>query len=1296
MKKKLKRVLAVCLCALMVLPTLIGNGMLVQADEGTPATPAEGVTEEVMGAVPSGVDVTTPGCAVLSFTNDLAQSVTIEAGAIAASGMEKVFDASIELVLNDTIIGEKIEAGTLENHNYTYTTKFTSTSTLSVNNSQKGDLRLPAPNNAVIGSYEATVIASNQVTLKFTIIGSEIANLTGVIAGCKVTMQLSQNAETATIPDLSGAATNDITFTYKEKQPEPAKPDYTLTKTGVQAGNQVTYTITARVAGGEPLDPPSLKGCYLYDQLPDNIIFQGGTVSFYDKDKKEVGTATSVTESTTGTGIFNIQIPDVPATPVTEAVLTVSAAISKSAYEAYMSSNTNLGIIVDNTAYLYDGDITAESPLTPVQVLKNANCRTSFFSNTAFLSKDGHQIGNSGQSMEWILKGEAYFSSGTDVYVVDYIEDKSKHQYNTTQNLTIHYSSGTDDTATITDLGDKSADDTFKGYSELVLSDITAQGITVPTCYTKGSGQVLIIPLDGNALNGPFSITYQTDIQGITEDTSGTIALTNEAKMIWSSLSYGGEGIAFTDIGFGKITKAPNFSAICMRPNNNYNPITQSCGWTISVNECGQVFGTSSENTIIEEDLTGEGLAYVGAAQQAASSESITIIAKTINSSATGQESLTRKDTAAEVKRTPMTYSITDGDTKLTVNLGHLDGKINYWIPIETKISNPNFLAVEQSGAVIESEAVLSYGTQTRRSKAQQPYSNNWCDKDAVSNYNYKTHGVSWKVTVNPYKLKVKDAELTDVLPEETEFAVLKNVKYNDAELTIESGNTTIPVTTAGSGTIHFKDPADIELQWNVEEKNGAFQLITKILSKPGTTNEIQAKVELFYDTIYKESYRTTKEWIENGHVSKNTVTLTGTHEGSQITASNGVPLTIDAVRNFKLSPIMKTAGVSTKDREGFIQIPWTVELNRDGTDFTNKQIKDVLEQNLELVLDENAPYDKTLQIVPASVAEDGTLTAKGSVLPIAAFSPETTERGFTITVPEQYKTEPLILTFFTRLIEIKGSGDQRITNTIALHSNIGSLPTNEDAKEETIINNRLDSDGYAKGTALKYIEADSFFTEDPSNLTLDPAKQLEKLDLILTPMDNSSGTWKVETKGKKISLSLKNDESRFLRIKENKLYRMEQGEPSVRPEYADYGLLTKPQYIIFTDNIAMTYPLDAVEGKNLQIIATREKTAKVHFFNSSKRSLKIEKTSEDDKLMGFSFVITGAKGSTVTKVTDEKGKIELNDLEPDVYTIMEVRDAASEKYLPSGVQTIDLTTIGSAVCKVFNAIDWRTLRIRK
>lgn len=97
-------------------------------------------------------------------------------------------------------------------------------------------------------------------------------------------------------------------------------------------------------------------------------------------------------------------------------------------------------------------------------------------------------------------------------------------------------------------------------------------------------------------------------------------------------------------------------------------------------------------------------------------------------------------------------------------------------------------------------------------------------------------------------------------------------------------------------------------------------------------------------------------------------------------------------------------------------------------------------------------------------------------------------------------------------------------------------------------------------------------------------------------------------------------------------------------------------------------------------------------FINNAQRgSIRIEKTSEDNVVKGFTFKVEGTDitGQSYSKtfVTDDKGEIHIDDLRIGTYVISEVSNEATEKYeLPADV-TVNVLEGKTTVAKFYNKL---------
>ncbi|MEG1525757.1 MAG: SpaA isopeptide-forming pilin-related protein, partial [Clostridia bacterium] len=101
---------------------------------------------------------------------------------------------------------------------------------------------------------------------------------------------------------------------------------------------------------------------------------------------------------------------------------------------------------------------------------------------------------------------------------------------------------------------------------------------------------------------------------------------------------------------------------------------------------------------------------------------------------------------------------------------------------------------------------------------------------------------------------------------------------------------------------------------------------------------------------------------------------------------------------------------------------------------------------------------------------------------------------------------------------------------------------------------------------------------------------------------------------------------------------------------------------------------------ENGKTVTVENEAGKGFINDAQKGSLKIVKTSSDNKVEGFSFRVTGANGYNQTFKTDKNGEIVIENLRIGDYTVSEVNDSTSSGYvLPADKQAtvkVSATTV--------------------
>ena len=100
------------------------------------------------------------------------------------------------------------------------------------------------------------------------------------------------------------------------------------------------------------------------------------------------------------------------------------------------------------------------------------------------------------------------------------------------------------------------------------------------------------------------------------------------------------------------------------------------------------------------------------------------------------------------------------------------------------------------------------------------------------------------------------------------------------------------------------------------------------------------------------------------------------------------------------------------------------------------------------------------------------------------------------------------------------------------------------------------------------------------------------------------------------------------------------------------------------------------------------ENEAGIGFTNMAQTgSLRIEKTSSDGKVEGFSFRVTGANGYDQTFKTDKNGEIFIEGLRVGDYTVSEVSDGASANYVLPADKTVTIFADKTTVAEMHNEL---------
>ena len=124
------------------------------------------------------------------------------------------------------------------------------------------------------------------------------------------------------------------------------------------------------------------------------------------------------------------------------------------------------------------------------------------------------------------------------------------------------------------------------------------------------------------------------------------------------------------------------------------------------------------------------------------------------------------------------------------------------------------------------------------------------------------------------------------------------------------------------------------------------------------------------------------------------------------------------------------------------------------------------------------------------------------------------------------------------------------------------------------------------------------------------------------------------------------------------------------------------PEGFLLDEN---AYYLEITENGKIYEV---ENEAGIGFTNMAQTgSLRIEKTSSDGKVEGFSFRVTGANGYDQTFKTDKNGEIFIEGLRVGDYTVSEVSDGASANYVLPADKKVTILADKTTVAQMHNEL---------
>jgi len=1183
----------------------------------------------------------------------------------------------------------------------------------------EGTFPLISKQGETIGSYEVRLIGNElqvEVTLKkFVYYRSEVSG------GADLTMKLSGGGSGDSDPELKnieGQITLTVNYSGGGPAVDPDESDYTLRKEAAGRSEDdpnIDYTITAAVKPDAETGT-LLNGRILKDSIPEGLEITGVQVQYNGAGPAAPLDPADYTDPEDPGALlftFPAYVEGDETSAITSAEFLVKTQLTLAQYEAFMAEKYGDEWSFSNTAYLYESE---EGP-----PLAKSDKVTSKFEGT-FMTKDNVPVGINGGVYRWIINAHTYFTSDGHVYLVDTIRNTDKtHTYDFETDGTVEFTVKTaDDVEAETryaqpDSGDPAFAVPYESLTAAYLNELMIKNGLLDSetllpvnpeakgvYYTYGTNAVLVIPLydDDEAagrhdLNQPLTVTYRTKVADIPLAPDGSNAgevfkpreLANKVTMLWDEISYdgdgdggSGEGEPVGEEGGGGLSfeiskKAQPGYTLLKKEAGVYDPVKREMTWNFTINQAGQ----DMTGVIVTDELDDavqlfKKLTYsvTGGSGPAANTEIMEY---------TGSDPLASAPC--------YTKETVDHETTLTIYLGDIDAGELYHLTLKTTVVDPRILSQDQREELENSASIHAFidGTEVNLgSKGRSNLPNTLLTKEAVGSYDFTDHTLKWKVTVNGSHVPLQSgALLTDTLPEGVTFAALTKVTrvfYDeeiDDEIEENIGLESYPAN------ITFGDGLNIKLEYDPDTnlaKAYSQGEVTFTFTTGGVATKFTDSFILEFTTTVDQDYRDDKFADRNADTFLNGSKLdayvtnpTDGPEHTHFTATASATHTVDAPPVEKYGQYHR--GHYNKHGYDLIDAPyisWTIVLNKDAVDMNGVEVKDELKSFFELI-------PESLEIKEAAVDADGKATPKADAVNLysSMTNPHKDTGGFSFTIPEDYATTPLIITFDTLLIG--SASPSQMTNMVTLTWYGGAGTDTGNQQADNTVN--FDADNYITGSKVPLLQV---YKTSANNAGLNPDGtpkfKLSGAKFTLTPMKPEGDDWVPDaSQAAKEKVTSGNGLASFLFLKKNVLYRLTETEAP-----AGYDRDTKAYFYIFKDSAdvpALAYPddteiiLPGSDGASSykEIIAntpTNPNPADGGFTFSFTKV-----TDGGNPLAGVSFTLVDNSGRLQPKTVSSgiDGVVRFSNVDPGTYTLTE--DATPPGFQPSGSIAVTVTLSG-------------------
>ena len=653
----------------------------------------------------------------------------------------------------------------------------------------------------------------------------------GVSAGFSFEAALDSDADLSDKPkdvqfDQGKLALKETGSSSGGDQPADA-PKYSIDKDGPLSVDEpmITYTINLK----QETDTDKLAGKWLVDLLPPGL--QVKSLYQVESTKETLLNPNEYTVTSVGDKKeLRYQIPENNSDKELSFKLVLE--LDTDAYQEVIQKGS-----IDS-AYINQASLREESDQKDLVTSDTVQTNMKF----SFLSKDGQQDALDGTKFNWTIKANTYLPSYDKGYLIDTFS-YTDHTLMAGSTIKVQYKGKTDSFA-VDQLKKVEADIPFGKLTVEKIEDMTTglepfyyiYSTTEPNpFYDKVENEpqfkqqmILILPYDsyrGVTQSEETKIQYQTqlnlhgmDIDTYLEKYNDTKDIGNIVNLLWRNK--GGIGpipVPMDQVNFSKDVNT-NIEVMTKR-GMSYNPLTQQTVWNLEINHLGaNLTPPASHDNLIVTDEFSKGTYDESSLK--------------ISYTEYDRDDPTKKITGT-LQNSDYTIEDVDGQRQLRFEVPALNSHQYRIYRLEAKLLSPETLS-QQGSMSLENTAKIQANVNGKPKEtittAELNIKNTLIEKEAVGSYDYQNHLFTWKVTINPNKLNIKEAKVIDTFAIDTVFKELKSATMDGQDIKdrVTHTNTTKDnknITTFNLGDINGQT---VELEFTSELLN------TDKLSKVG------------------------------------------------------------------------------------------------------------------------------------------------------------------------------------------------------------------------------------------------------------------------------------------------------------------------------------------------------------------------------------------------------------------------------------------------------------------------------